>query len=55
MEYTVTITEELSRTITVKAKTPADADRKARAMYRESEIVLDTNDFVGVDFKVKED
>lgn len=54
MEYTIIITEELSRTITVKAKNPADADRKARALYRQSEIVLDANDFVGVDFKIKE-
>lgn len=54
MEYTVTITEELSRAITVKAKNPAEAERIVRQKYREAEIVLDTNDFVSVDFKVEE-
>jgi len=47
-EYTVEITETLQRDVTVKAADADDALDKVRAMYRNSEVVLDSGDFDGV-------
>ena len=47
-EYTVEITETLQRDVTVKAADADDALDKVRAMYRNSEVVLDDGDFDGV-------
>lgn len=50
MEYQVTITETLSRTVCVEAVSAKIAEESIRYRYRKSEIVLDDNHFVGVDF-----
>lgn len=50
MEYQVQIIESLQRTAAVDAASENEAVRLARRLYDEEEIVLDSNDFVGVDF-----
>lgn len=50
MEYQVQIIESLQRTATVSATSENEAVRLARKLYEKEEIVLDSNDFVGVDF-----
>ena len=50
MEYQVQIIESLQRTASVCAASENEAVRVARKLYDEEEIVLDYNDFVGVDF-----
>lgn len=52
-KYIVRITEELSREVTVRAKSKDDADKIARQKYRDCQIVLTSDDFVGVDFEVE--
>ena len=53
--YSVEIKETLSRTIEVEAKTRNEAQEIAKQLYRKEEIVLTTDDFVGVVFSVKYD
>lgn len=50
MEYQVQIIESLQRTATVSATSENEAVRLVRRLYKKEEIVLDSNDFVGVDF-----
>lgn len=50
MEYQVQIIESLQRTAAVDAASENEAVKLARKLYDEEEIVLDSNDFVGVDF-----
>jgi 16S rRNA G966 N2-methylase RsmD len=50
MEYQVQIIESLQRTAAVDAASENEAVRLARRLYDEEEIVLDSKDFVGVDF-----
>ena len=52
MEYQVQIIESLQRTATVSATSENEAVRLARRLYEKEEIVLDSNDFVGVDFSL---
>lgn len=54
MEYQVQIIESLQRTATVSATSENEAVRLARKLYEKEEIVLDSNDFVGVDFALSE-
>lgn len=44
--FKIEIQEFLSRIIEVEAKTENEAITKARAMYENQEIVLDSDDFV---------
>ncbi|MCD8294472.1 MAG: DUF3846 domain-containing protein [Clostridia bacterium] len=53
-DYDVTITETLEKTIKVSAESRQDAERMAREQYGNSEIVLDAENFVGVDFSTDE-
>lgn len=57
MNYDVTITETLSRTVSVEAPSAEIAEEQVRGLYREEEIVLDYSDFcsINVDVNHKED
>lgn len=50
-EFDINITETLEKTVTVEAETRADAEEKVRQSYYNSEIILDSENFTGVDFK----
>lgn len=50
MEYRVEISEQLCRTVSIEANSRAEACRIARRQYRDCQVVLDSDDFVGVDF-----
>lgn len=52
-EYDVKITEILERTVTVQASSKEEAEEKVNAAWSNSEYVLDSEDFVGVDFKTE--
>ena len=52
MKYQVTITETLSRTISVDAPSANIAKEQVRSLYREDEIVLDNSDFCYFDVDV---
>lgn len=52
-EYDVKITETLERTVTVQASSKEEAEEKVNAAWSNSEYVLDSEDFVGVDFKTE--
>ena len=47
MKYNVRISEELVRTIEVEAEDEYEAYDKARDMYRDCEVVLTLDDYVG--------
>lgn len=49
-EFQIEITETLSRIVSVKANDINEAIQKVREQYRQSEIVLDSEDFITVDF-----
>lgn len=53
-EFDINITETLEKTVTVEAETRADAEEKVRQSYYNSEIILDSENFTGVDFKTGE-
>lgn len=52
MKYQVTITETLSRTVTVEAPSAEIAEEQVRGQYRDEEIVLDSSDFCYFDVDV---
>lgn len=52
--YTVEITESLGRCIIVSAASELEAIEKAAREYKNQRIVLDAEDFVSVDFNVRE-
>ena len=54
-EYLIEINETLSRTIRLEADTPDEALDSIKKLYYGGDIVLDSGDFVGVGFSVKED
>ena len=45
MKYQVTITETLSRKISIEAPTAEIAEEQVRGLYRDEEIVLGNSDF----------
>lgn len=49
--YKITITETMSRTVKVRAKSLKDAEYKVENNYYSEKYVLDADDFVGVTFK----
>ncbi len=51
-EYDVTITETLEKTVTVEAGSKAEAEEMVRQQYYNSEYILDSENFTGVDFKL---
>ena len=52
MKYQVTITETLSRKISVEAPTAEIAKEQVRGLYRDEEIVLGSSDFCYFDVDV---
>ena len=52
MKYQVKITEYLSKIVEVEADDEIDARLLAEEMYCGEEIVLDSSDFVWVEFKI---
>lgn len=51
--YEVTITETLQRRVSVSAESPEEAEAKVTDRWNNSEIILNADDFVGVDYKAK--
>ena len=49
-EFEVSITETLQKTVTVEAASREEAERMAEDMWRDEDIVLDAEDFTGVEF-----
>ena len=47
MKYTVVIEETLRKEVAIEAQDADEATRKAKALYRKGEIVLDAGDFIG--------
>ena len=54
MEFTVTITEALTKAIVVNAENAEDAERLVRDRYRNGDITLGGDDFDSVDFDTAE-
>lgn len=52
-KYNVKIIETLSRIIEVEAQNPDEAWDKTEKMYKDSEIVLDSEDFDGYEIYVQ--
>ena len=50
MQYSISISETLLRVVTVDAISSEEALEMVKKLYRESEIVLDSSDFVSVNF-----
>ena len=53
MKYEVEIVETLSRTVAVEADDANAAEEEVRRKYRNSEIVLSSDDYEDTDFIVK--
>ena len=53
-EFEVTVTETLQRTVTVEADSKDDAIQMVEDMYRDSEIILDSEDYTGVEYSSNE-
>jgi hypothetical protein len=51
-EYSVRITETLEQTVTVKANSAAEARKIVEDQWRNSDHILDADDYVGVTFTV---
>ncbi len=52
-EYDIKITETLEKTVTVEAAFREEAEEKVRQAYYDSEYILDSENFTGVDFGMK--
>ena len=55
MKFKLEITECLQKVIEVEAKTKEEAYNKVSRMYRNGEIVLDSNDFIDKEINFFED
>ena len=53
-EFVVYITETLQRKVIVKANNEIEAINQVADQYYNEEIVLDSTDYLGVDFDAKE-
>ena len=53
-EFDINITETLEKTVTVEAENRLSAEDKVRQAYYNSEIILDSENFTGVEFKAGE-
>ena len=51
-EYKVLVTETLQKTIVVEAASEKEASRRAEDAWKNTEYILDVNDFQGVEFYV---
>lgn len=52
-KFLVRITETLEKTVEVDAENELDAVNAVTELYRNSEIVLDSGDFIGTDIEVE--
>lgn len=52
MEYSIEISETLSRIVDVMADNKAEALAKAQEMYENEEIILGSEDFIEAEYKV---
>lgn len=52
-KFLVRITETLEKTVEVDAENELDAVNAVTELYRNSEIVLDSSDFIGADIEVE--
>jgi hypothetical protein len=52
--YDVTITETLQMTVPIEAESLAEAEQMAEDNWNRSQYILDTDHFVGADFKARE-
>jgi len=50
MKYYIKITETLSRTVPIKADDEHEAIRIAKELYKNEQIVLNSNDYVTTEF-----
>lgn len=55
MTYKICITETLSRVVEIEASSSDEAYDICKEMYRNEEIVLDSNDYLCTDFDEMED
>lgn len=55
MEYRFEITETLSRQIAVQSASEEEAYRRIKALYRKELVVLDSSDFIDVEFTCLKD
>lgn len=53
-KYTIEITETLTRLVNIEAETEYEAERIMREKYKNGEIVLDADDFVGYEAHIFE-
>lgn len=51
--YQVTITETLQKTVEIEANSREEAERLIEQKWNDSEYILDTDSFVGVDFSAR--
>ena len=54
-EFDVNITETLEKSVTVQADSRAEAEEKVKQAYYDSEVVLDADNFTGVQFATQEE
>lgn len=52
-EFDITITENLEKTLTVEAANRQEAEEKIKRAYYDSEYVLDSENFTGVQFEIQ--
>ena len=52
MKYIVEVTETLQRIIEIDAESNMEAESKVRRQYLNEDIVLDSADFIDVEFEV---
>lgn len=52
-KFLVRITETLEKTVEIDAENELDAVNVVTELYRNSEIVLDSSDFIGTDIEVE--
>lgn len=52
-EFDVTITETLKMTVTVEADSQLEAEQLVSDRWKNSEYILDAENFTGADFKAK--
>lgn len=55
MKYRVAIIETLSKVVEVDADSEEEAFKDVWQSYNNCEIVLDSGDFINVDFEIEED
>ncbi len=54
-EFDISIKETLEMTVTVEAESREEAEEKVQQAYNNSEYILDSENFTGVDFSVQEE